>query len=179
MRESGAFIGFVGLSSSGFSAPFAPCVEIGWRLVPAVWGQGLATEGARAAIRWAGADVTPTRAELVSFTTTANASSRRAMEKIGLRHDPTADFDHPLLPDWSGRRHVLYRSPSSELLDLARTGVIGGRKSGIEQVRTLVSVATNDPTFPGQRSRSAPNASPEILRFLLIGVANMCTTLVG
>jgi len=106
----------------------------------------------------------------VSFTTTANASSRRVMQKNGLRHDPTADFDHPLLPDWSGRRHVLYRSPSSELVDLARTGVIGGRKSGIERVRTLVSGATNDPTFPGRRSQSAPNASPEIRRFSRIGL---------
>ena len=31
------------------------------------------------------------------------------MEKIGMVHDPADDFDHPLLPDWSERRHVLYR----------------------------------------------------------------------
>jgi len=85
----------------------------------------------------------------VSFATPANASSRRVMQKNDLRHDPTADFDHPLLPDWSGRRHVLYRAPMSELVDLAGTGVIRGRKQGAEQVRTLVSVAANDPTSLG------------------------------
>ena len=31
------------------------------------------------------------------------------MEKLGIIHDPDDDFDHPLLPDWVERRHVLYR----------------------------------------------------------------------
>jgi len=34
--------------------------------------------------------------------------SRRVMEKIGLVRDTARDFDHPNLPDWSGRHHVLY-----------------------------------------------------------------------
>jgi RimJ/RimL family protein N-acetyltransferase len=121
-RASGSFVGFVGLSSPTWSASFTPCVELGWRLTPAVWGRGLATEGARAAIRWAGEHVSPPRGELVSFTTVANTASRRVMEKLGLRHDPADDFDHPLLPDWSGRRHVLYRAPLGDLVALAGSG---------------------------------------------------------
>jgi hypothetical protein len=31
------------------------------------------------------------------------------MEKLGLAHDESDDFDHPLLPDGPQRRHVLYR----------------------------------------------------------------------
>ncbi len=33
--------------------------------------------------------------EIVSFTVPQNERSRRVMERIGLRHDPSSDFDHP------------------------------------------------------------------------------------
>src|SRR5260370_21795711 len=55
LRHDGTFIGFIGLSVPRFVAHFTPCVEIGWRLAAAYLGQGLATglatEGARAAVR--------------------------------------------------------------------------------------------------------------------------------
>ena len=47
-RDSHAFIGFVGLTVPHRVLPFSPCVEIGWRLARAHWGQGFATEAARA-----------------------------------------------------------------------------------------------------------------------------------
>src|SRR5271155_4263551 len=47
------FIGFIGLSIPTFQAHFTPCIEIGWRLSADHWGQGLATEGAQAIIRYA------------------------------------------------------------------------------------------------------------------------------
>jgi RimJ/RimL family protein N-acetyltransferase len=48
--------------------------------------------------------------EIVSFTVPANVRSRRVMEKIGMRHSPNDDFDHPALPEGHRlRRHVLYR----------------------------------------------------------------------
>jgi ribosomal-protein-alanine N-acetyltransferase len=47
---------------------------------------------------------------VVSFTTVANAASRRVMEKLGMRRDPAEDFLHPTLaPDDPLRPHVLYR----------------------------------------------------------------------
>jgi RimJ/RimL family protein N-acetyltransferase len=108
LRESGEFIGFIGLSVPNFQAPFTPCVEIGWRLAAKHWGKGLATEGARAAVDYGFG--TLALAEIVSFTTTTNQRSRRVMEKIGMTRDPQADFDHPLIPVGSRvRRHVLYR----------------------------------------------------------------------
>lgn len=38
-----------------------------------------------------------------------NVRSRRVMERIGMAHKASDDFDHPLLPDGHPlRRHVLY-----------------------------------------------------------------------
>jgi ribosomal-protein-alanine N-acetyltransferase len=107
-RDTGAFIGFVGLTSPGWQTWFTPCVEIGWRLDRRHWGQGFAPEAAHAALAWGFDNVDLPKDEIVSFTTEANINSRRVMEKIGMHHDPSRDFDHPLLPDWAARRHVLY-----------------------------------------------------------------------
>jgi RimJ/RimL family protein N-acetyltransferase len=102
------FAGFVGLSVPAFDAPFMPCVEIGWRLAPEAWGSGYATEGARAALRFG--FETLGLAEIVSFTVPENRRSRRVMERIGMKHDPADDFDHPSFPAGHRmRRHVLYR----------------------------------------------------------------------
>lgn len=103
-----AFIGFVGLSIPDFEAPFTPCVEIGWRLAAAYWNQGLATEAAQSVLKH-GFDSLHLD-EIVSFTTVANAPSRRVMEKIGMTRATEDDFDHPKLPEGHPlRRHVLYR----------------------------------------------------------------------
>jgi ribosomal-protein-alanine N-acetyltransferase len=104
LRDTGEFIGFIGLSVPTFEAHFTPCVEIGWRLAAEHWGQGLATEGAQAVLATAAGPI-------VSFTSVQNVRSRRVMEKIGLTRDPADDFDHPRLPaSHPLRRHVLYRS---------------------------------------------------------------------
>lgn len=106
--DAGRFLGFTGLSAVRFPAPFAPAVEIGWRLARPAWGKGYATEAARRALRFAfeerGLD------EVVAFTAVANARSRAVMERIGMTRDPADDFDHPLVEDGHRlRRHVLYR----------------------------------------------------------------------
>ena len=51
LRRDQRFIGFIGIHVPTFQAAFTPCVEIGWRLIADVWGQGLATEGGRAVLR--------------------------------------------------------------------------------------------------------------------------------
>lgn len=107
-REDGAFLGYIGLYVPTFDAAFMPAVEIAWRLGADYWGRGLATEGARAVVRHAFAELE--LASLVSFTVPENLRSRRVMEKLGMVHDPGDDFDHPLLPEGHPlRRHVLYR----------------------------------------------------------------------
>jgi RimJ/RimL family protein N-acetyltransferase len=105
----GRFIGFIGLQIPGFEAPFTPCVEIGWRLAADVWGQGLATEGARGVLKHSFEVIG--LEEVVSFTAVINTRSQRVMQKIGMKHDPAEDFDHPRLPEGHTlRRHVLYRA---------------------------------------------------------------------
>ncbi len=113
LRQDHSFIGFVGLSVPTFQAPFTPCVEIGWRLSADRWGQGLATEGARAMIRYAFENVGLD--EVVSFTVPGNVRSRRVMEKLGMTRNPVDDFDHPRLPEGHPlRRHVLCRLRRAE-----------------------------------------------------------------
>jgi RimJ/RimL family protein N-acetyltransferase len=105
---SGEFVGYVGLFIPRFEAAFTPCVEIGWRLAPQYWGRGLATEGARAAVRYAFEVLELPK--LVSFTVPANVRSTRVMEKLGMTHDASEDFDHPLIAAGHPlRHHVLYR----------------------------------------------------------------------
>jgi RimJ/RimL family protein N-acetyltransferase len=107
--DTAELIGFVGLSAPVWQAAFTPCVEVGWRLAHRHWGHGFAPEAATAALEFAFDDVDLPHDEVVSFTPVGNANSRRVMEKIGMVHDPDRDFDHPLLPNWPERRHVLYR----------------------------------------------------------------------
>ena len=106
-RDSGEFIGFAGLSVPRRTFSFSPCVEIGWRLTPACWGQGFASEAARAALQVGFEQASLD--EIVSFTSLLNRPSRAVMQRIGMV-DSGQDFDHPALPDGSPlRRHCLYR----------------------------------------------------------------------
>jgi RimJ/RimL family protein N-acetyltransferase len=106
---SGEFAGIIGLQTMDFAIPGVaqPAVEIGWRLARAHWGTGLATEGARAVVRYA--FETLRLEEIVAITAPANVRSRRVMEKIGMKHVPELDFDHPRIAEGHAlRRCVLY-----------------------------------------------------------------------
>ena len=106
--DGDGFIGFVGLARPAFEAHFTPAVEIGWRLNRTHWGHGYATEAARACVEFAFTDVGLN--ELVSYTVPQNTPSQLVMERIGMTHDPSDDFDHPRFPnDQRMRRQVLYR----------------------------------------------------------------------
>ncbi len=106
-KLDGRFIGFIGANQSPENYPFAPCVDIGWRLDQEFWGQGLATEGALA-VR----DDCFTRCkldEIVSLTPVSNSPSEHVMQKIGMQKQadtflhPSMAQDHPLA------EHILYR----------------------------------------------------------------------
>jgi RimJ/RimL family protein N-acetyltransferase len=103
-----SFIGFVGCWPTRPQLPFAPAIEVGWRLDKAWWGRGYATEAARAALADAfGRLDIP---EVVAYTAATNAPSRQVMEKLGMSRDPAEDFDHFMVPPGHAlRRHVLYR----------------------------------------------------------------------
>ena len=97
-REGGDMLGFIGClrHDDWVASPYD--AEIGWRLAPAVWRQGLATEGARAALdhgfRALGFE------RVISITRPDNVASRRVMEKIGLHLEGEAH--------WRGRDVVWY-----------------------------------------------------------------------
>lgn len=107
LRATGTWVGFIGLLRQTYPAPFTPCVDIGWRLLPAAWGQGIATEGATACLAY-GFDVLGLP-EIVAVTPQLNQPSIRVMEKSGMRYWLT--FDHPKIAvDSPLRTCVVYRS---------------------------------------------------------------------
>ncbi len=101
----GRLAGFTGLNTTKFETPMGSHVEVGWRLATWTWGHGYASEAASAALRVGfdhGLDV------IFSFTTETNVRSEAVMKRIGMIRRPEFDFDHPLIPDWWGRRHLVY-----------------------------------------------------------------------
>jgi len=80
-KPEGEMIGFCGV---GFWRD-APDPEIGWWLARQWWGQGLATEAARAALKHAFEHVGLDR--IISIARPENTASTQIMEKIGLTRD--------------------------------------------------------------------------------------------
>jgi ribosomal-protein-alanine N-acetyltransferase len=100
------FIGAVGLSHVRFEASFTPAVEVAWRLSRRFWGQGYATEAARAAMQDGFTRVG--LREIIAITTLGNHPSQRVMERLGMTR--SIECDHPLIAEDSPlRRHILYR----------------------------------------------------------------------
>lgn len=75
-------------------------------------GIRLRTEAARAAAAFAFEELD--LHELVSYTAERNVRSRAVMRRLGMRHDPGDDFDHPYVAEGDLRRHVLYRLTASD-----------------------------------------------------------------
>ena len=96
-RESGEMVGRGGLQHTDVAGVRG--VEAGWAIVPERWGQGLATEIARAAVSVAFDDLR--LRTLVAFALPENIASRRVMEKVGFRYE--REVEQVGLP------HVLYR----------------------------------------------------------------------
>ena len=71
-------IGFVGFRE--FFSP--PQLQLIYGLIPAAWGQGLATEAAREAIRYAFEEVG--LSEVVAATDPPNEASERVMRRLGM-----------------------------------------------------------------------------------------------
>jgi RimJ/RimL family protein N-acetyltransferase len=100
--EDGVILGDCGV------IPFEGCgpeVELGYRLRPEVWGQGLATEAARAAMGHALAPVEEGGLglrRLVAVAHVDNHASQRVLVKLGLRRVGTTDY--------AGSPHALFET---------------------------------------------------------------------
>jgi RimJ/RimL family protein N-acetyltransferase len=106
LKATQQFIGYVGLHIPGYELPFSPCVEVGWRLAYDHWGQGYATEAAKASLAFGFEQLK--LATIVSFTAVQNTRSRAVMERLGMQQ--TGTFEHPSLPvNHPLRLHYLYQ----------------------------------------------------------------------
>jgi RimJ/RimL family protein N-acetyltransferase len=86
----GEFLGYAGIMPSLPTHPIGPHVEIGWRLVRRAWGQGYATEAAKAVLNDGFTRVGLT--EVVAYTAPDNVRSQAVMARLRLQRDPSRDF---------------------------------------------------------------------------------------
>jgi RimJ/RimL family protein N-acetyltransferase len=92
-RATGTSVGWFGLTPvAGPDTVVDTVADIGWRLRRASWGQGYATEGARALL--AEAFTAGGLRRVVADTMTVNTASRRVMDKLGMR------FVRTFFQDW-------------------------------------------------------------------------------
>jgi RimJ/RimL family protein N-acetyltransferase len=99
---SNQLIGFTGLAEPAFLPEIMPAVEVGWRFTRQSWGNGYATEAARAVLDF-GADQLGI-SEILSIHQVGNDASARIMQKLGMR------FDRETMDQTCGRLVRVYRS---------------------------------------------------------------------
>jgi len=104
-RDSGRLLGYIALSLPEWLPEVMPAVEIGWRLDPAVWGQGLAAEGARAVLDYGFSELA--LEEILAIYEPANLASGRVIEKLEMPFQ--RDTVHPMF-DRALRIHGLSRA---------------------------------------------------------------------
>jgi len=83
LKSTGEQIGFAGLKYLDELSE----VDVAYRLLPAHWGQGLATEVALASVRYGFADLGLKR--IIGLVMPKNIASVRVLEKTGLRYSGT------------------------------------------------------------------------------------------
>ncbi|MGH0030356.1 MAG: GNAT family N-acetyltransferase [Myxococcota bacterium] len=93
-KTSGALVGRIGL----YRPEGWPGLEVGWLVDRRREGEGFATEGGEAALRWAFETLAPPR--VISLIQPANAASIRVAEKLGERCEREIEL--------SGKRVLLY-----------------------------------------------------------------------
>src|SRR5262249_58043580 len=86
-KQGGAVIGFAGLKHLDDLGE----VDIGYRLLPAYWGAGLATEACRAVLDHGFASLRLGR--VIGLVDPRNVASVRVLEKLGLSFVGLVDYD--------------------------------------------------------------------------------------
>ena len=106
----GGCVGYAGIMPSRPGHALGPHIEIGWRLTRQAWGQGYATEAARATLNDAFMRVGLT--EVVAYTAADNMRSQAVMNRLRLMRDPSRDFitDYDGTKEWRGLVWVGRRS---------------------------------------------------------------------
>jgi RimJ/RimL family protein N-acetyltransferase len=109
-KSDSAFIGLVGLNKAD-DLPVASCMEVGWRLAKAYWGEGYATEAATASLHFAFSLLEQDR--VAAFTAPANSRSRKVMSRLGME-DRQENFLHPRISESTGLKEFVYYEISRE-----------------------------------------------------------------
>lgn len=86
LKSTGEQIGFAGLKYLDELGE----VDVAYRLLPAYWGQGLATEAALASVRYGFADLG--LKQIIGLIMPENIASVRVLEKTGLRYANNVSF---------------------------------------------------------------------------------------
>ncbi|MFE0592687.1 GNAT family N-acetyltransferase [Micromonospora echinospora] len=114
-RRDGAFLGWFALAPPAGDPPASgpTQAELGYRLRRAAWGRGLATEGARALVRYAFTRLGLRR--VWAETMAVNVGSRRVMQKAGLHYVRTfhLTWDDPIPGYEHGEVEYEIRSPDA------------------------------------------------------------------
>ena len=111
-KADGVMLGMAGLAWCRFAAPRCPSFEIGWALRRAHWGQGYATEAARA---WITQAFGPMRVvELLAFTESDNQRSQALLRRLGFRLDGTEELPPHLSSDRAPERRRQLHSLARE-----------------------------------------------------------------
>ena len=104
-KADGAPLGYAGIMPVWPDHPYGTGMEIGWRLMRSAWGQGYATEAARASLADGfgrlGFD------EVVAYTSETNVPSQAVMRRSGMTRASVRDFHQPDRPDGSSSRRWL------------------------------------------------------------------------
>jgi len=107
--ESKSFIGFIGLKWVEYE--FGSFTDIGWRLSPAFWGKGYATEGAICCLEY-GFKVLSLE-KIFAIAPRINIPSIHVMQKAGMSME--REFEHPMLANnESLKTCVLYQKCCAE-----------------------------------------------------------------
>src|SRR5262249_43265932 len=140
-------LGFVGLAVPSFLPAVLPAVEVGWRLAREAWGQGLATEGARAALHQAFAELR--LRSVISIIEPGNERSIRVAEQLGMRpggpHTPRPRRGGVAVQEFPAGRGGPRRGPSGPLEPGPNGLDQGGDRSRREGGRGVVRPAALRP----------------------------------
>jgi ribosomal-protein-alanine N-acetyltransferase len=88
--KDGTFIGTTGVMRVINHQALGAHDEIGWRLLPAFWGTGYATEAARAAQKDAHSRCG--LRDIITYTAPDNTASEAVMKRLGYARAPNRDF---------------------------------------------------------------------------------------
>lgn len=107
LKDTHEFIGMIGLWATSSKMPFAPCVEVGFRLAQKFWRKGYAFEGAKASIELGFNEFK--LKEIKAIAAAENFKSIGALKKLGMNRIPDADFAHPsFLENSEFKNHEVY-----------------------------------------------------------------------